>query len=208
VEVQDAQNRRWLLWFVNKTSKASAEQAAHKSALPSSPAPLAKAAVQTRQPATVRPEPAHEFTLAAPKVNRVETNGLSENSTSNTVPVVPGETPPLEAAMGSIMARRLAPAPVGRALPVGGQVQEARLIKSVPPVYPALAKTNHVTGDVTLDALIDATGKVTVVKVVSGPTLLRESAMDAVRLWKYEPARLDGRPTSTHLSATVKFHSQ
>ena len=110
--------------------------------------------------------------------------------------------------MGSIMARRLAPAPVGRTLSVGGQVQEARLIKSVPPVYPALAKTNHVTGDVTLDALIDATGKVTVVKVVSGPTLLRESAMDAVRLWKYEPARLDGRPTSTHLSATVKFHSQ
>jgi len=208
VEVQDAQNRRWLLWFVNKTSKAVAEQAAHKSALPSSPAPLAKAAVQTRQPATARPEPAHEFTLAAPKVNRAGANGLSENSTSNTVPVVPGETPPLEAAMGSIMARRLAPAPVGRALPVGGQVQEARLIKSVPPVYPALAKTNHVTGDVTLDALIDATGKVTVVKVVSGPTLLRESAMDAVRLWKYEPARLDGRPTSTHLSATVKFHSQ
>jgi protein TonB len=208
VEVQDGQNRRWLLWFVNKPSKTMAEQAAHKFALPSSPAPPAKAAGLARQPATTRPEPAHEFKLAAPKVNRAGVNGLTENSASNTVPVVPGGTPPLEAAIGGILARRPAPVPVGQPLPVGGQVQEARLIKSVPPAYPVLARANHVTGDVTLDALIDATGKVTDVKVVSGPTLLRGAAMDAVRLWKYEPARLDGQPASTHLSVTVKFHSQ
>jgi protein TonB len=208
VEVQDAQNRRWLLWFVNKTTKTVAEQAAHKSALPSSPTPPAKAAGLARQPAITRPEPAHEFKLAAPKVNRAGANSLNENSASNTVPVVPGGTPPLEAAIGGILARRPAPVPVGQPLPVGGQVQEARLIKSVPPAYPVLARANHVTGDVTLDALIDATGKVTDVKVVSGPTLLRGAAMDAVRLWKYEPARLDGQPASTHLSVTVKFHSQ
>jgi len=98
------------------------------------------------------------------------------------------------------------PVPVTRALPVGSRVQEARLIRSVPPVYPALAKTNHVTGDVTLDALIDSTGKVTDVKVVSGPSLLREAAMDALRLWKYEPAWLDGHPVATRLTVNVKFY--
>jgi TonB family protein len=148
---------------------------------------------------------ARKGTLAAPKVNRAGTNGLTENSASNTAPVVPGEAPALEAAMGSILARRPAPVAVGQPLPVGGQVQGARLIKSVPPVYPTLAKANHVTGDVTLDALIDAPGKGTDVKAVSGPTLLRGAAMDAVALWKYEAARLDGRPASTHLSVTVKF---
>jgi protein TonB len=91
---------------------------------------------------------------------------------------------------------------------VGGEVQEARLIKSVPPVYPRLAKANHVTGDVALDALIDNRGNVTDVKVVSGPTLLREAAMDALRSWKYEPARLDGRAVAAHLSITVKFRFQ
>jgi len=100
------------------------------------------------------------------------------------------------------------PVPVIPALPAGSRVHEAHLLKSVPPVYPALAKTNHVTGEVTLDALIDSTGKVTDVKVITGPTLLRQAAMDALRLWKYEPALLDGHPVSTHLAVTVKFYFQ
>jgi protein TonB len=89
---------------------------------------------------------------------------------------------------------------------VGGQVQEARLLKSVPPVYPGLAKSNRVTGEVTLDALIDAAGNVTAVRVISGPTLLQQAAIEAVRQWKYEAARLDGRPVAMHLWVTVKFH--
>jgi hypothetical protein len=156
VEVLDAENRRWLLWFVNKTSKTLADQAAQKSALPSPHAPLAKAAGRTpRQPALAKPAPAHEFTLVTPKVSRAGVSGSIENSLSNAVPAVHGEAPPLEAAMGGILGKEAMPAPVPRALPVGGQVKEARLIKSVPPVYPALAKANHVTGDVTLDARID-----------------------------------------------------
>jgi len=59
---------------------------------------------------------------------------------------------------------------------------------------------------VTLDALIDANGNVTEVKAISGPVLLRGAAMNAVQLWKYEAARLDGRPIPMHLSITMKFH--
>ena len=56
-----------------------------------------------------------------------------------------------------------------------------------------------------MDALVDPAGNVTGVKVISGPTLLQEAAMAALRQWKYEPARLDGRPVSFHLNVTVKF---
>jgi len=208
VEVVDPESRRWLLWFPNKTSKTVADKAADKSTLPSSPAHLEKAAAQARQTASARPTSAREFTLVSPKVSRPRANGLSVNSLSNTAPVVPhsDEPPPLGEAIRGILAGEAMPVPVTRALPVGSRVQEARLIRSVPPVYPALAKTNHVTGDVTLDALIDSTGKVTDVKVVSGPSLLREAAMDALRLWKYEPAWLDGHPVSTHLTVNVKFY--
>jgi protein TonB len=207
VEVLDVENRRWLLWFVNKPSKTMSDQAAQKSALPLTRAPLARPAGHTpRQPASAKPGPAHEFTLVTPKVSRGGVSGVIENSLANAVPVVPGEAPPLEAAIGGILAKGAMPAPVTRALPVGGQVKVARLIKAVPPVYPPLAKTNHVIGEVTLDARIDSTGKVTDVEVVSGPTLLRQAAMEALRLWKYEPAQLDGRPVSSHLSVIVKFH--
>lgn len=89
--------------------------------------------------------------------------------------------------------------------PVGGDVRQAKLISSVPPAYPTLAKNQHVSGNVTVDALIDANGRVTTMKVVSGPTLLQQAAMDALKQWKYQPASLDGNPVPMHLTVTVQF---
>jgi protein TonB len=62
-----------------------------------------------------------------------------------------------------------------------------------------------VEGDVTLDALIDETGRVTRIKTISGPILLQDAAAAAVRQWKYEPATLDGKAVPIHLTVTVKF---
>ena len=62
-------------------------------------------------------------------------------------------------------------------------------------------------GDVTLDALVDETGTVKDVKIISGPLLLRKAAKEALGRWKYEPARLDGKPTAVHLTVTVKFQN-
>jgi TonB family protein len=93
-------------------------------------------------------------------------------------------------------------------VPIGGDVKQARLVSSVPPVYPSLAKTQHVSGNVQVDALIDATGRVTTMKVVSGPTLLHQAAMDALRQWKYQPATLDGKPVAMHLTVTIQFRLQ
>jgi TonB family protein len=93
-------------------------------------------------------------------------------------------------------------------VPVGGDVRPARLISPVSPAYPALAKAQHVAGDVRIDALIDANGRVTTMKVVSGPSLLHQAAMDALRRWKYQPATLDGKPVPMHLTVTLQFHLQ
>ncbi len=206
VEVQDAENRRWLLRFVDKSSKSTASQAAHDSAPPSPPVLRAKSTEPARQSPYARSKLPHEFTWIAPNVNRARANPLTGNAPFDAAPVVPAEAPPLEAAAGAILAKRPAPAPAAKPLAVGGEVQQARLIRSVPPVYPALARTNKVAGDVTLDALIDANGNVTEVKAISGPVLLRGAAMNAVQLWKYEAAQLDGRPIPMHLSITMKFH--
>ena len=93
-------------------------------------------------------------------------------------------------------------------LPIGGDVIPARLLSSVPPVYPQLARSQRVSGDVTIDALIDANGHVSATKVISGPALLHRSAMDAVQQWKYHPATLNGQATAMHLTVTVQFRLQ
>lgn len=99
-----------------------------------------------------------------------------------------------------------APPPPTPAPVQGGNVQLPRLISSAAPVYPQLAAANHVEGDVKIQAEIDASGKVTSTKVVSGPILLRGAAMSAVRQWKYSPALLDGKPIATQYAVTVRFH--
>jgi TonB family protein len=93
-------------------------------------------------------------------------------------------------------------------LVVGGEVKPPHLLKSVAPSYPATARAQNIAGDVKIDALIDAKGGVGAVKVISGPVLLHQAALDAVKQWKYEPAQLNGQPTAIHLTVTVHFHNQ
>ena len=93
-------------------------------------------------------------------------------------------------------------------LPIGGDVVSAKLLKSVPPVYPPSARTQRVGGDVKIDALIDVAGNVSTMKVISGPTLLHQAAMNALKQWKYQPAKLDGNPTPMHLTVIVQFRLQ
>ena len=90
-------------------------------------------------------------------------------------------------------------------LSIGGQVKEPRLLSSPMPVYPMVARQTHTEGDVVLSTVIDQTGKVADMKVVSGPAVLRQAAVDALRNWKYEPSKLDGQSVSVHLLVTLRF---
>jgi TonB family protein len=148
-----------------------------------------------------------ELTLTTPKVTRTAINVSEASSSAN--PGVPSEvTLPLRDPQGGILPYATKPISDAPPRPIGGQVQQARLISSVPPAYPPLAKTERVEGSVTIDALIDSTGKVTNMRALSGSVLLQDAAKDALRLWRYEPARLNGEPTSTHLQVTMKFQSK
>jgi TonB family protein len=208
VEVLDANNRRWLLWFVNNGSGNETTQATYRSPAPSSDSSTKSDSRPKQTAAAVKPATPHKFTLIVPEANRPNANSSAANSASLAAPVVRDElqvSP--EAPMTSILSTHAAPKPVS-APPVGGQVQPALLIKSVPPVYPPFARSSHTSGDVTVDALIDVNGTVTDLKAVSGPPILRQAAIEAVRQWKYDPARLDGRPVAIHLTITVRFHTE
>jgi hypothetical protein len=83
--------------------------------------------------------------------------------------------------------------------------QQPRLLSATAPSYPYAARAEHVQGDVSVDMLIDQFGKVASMTVLSGPTLLRQTALDALGRRKYAPAMLDGRPTTAHIVVVVHF---
>jgi len=87
----------------------------------------------------------------------------------------------------------------------GGVVKNPKLISSAPPVYPRAAMQAMVDGDVVIHAVIDKNGNVTEATVISGPMMLQNSALDAVRRWKYAPSTLNGEPVSADTTVTVKF---
>ena len=64
---------------------------------------------------------------------------------------------------------------------VGGNVQAARLVNRVQPLYPPLARQTRISGTVKLHAIIGKNGAVEQLQVVSGHPLLVQSALDAVR---------------------------
>ena len=86
------------------------------------------------------------------------------------------------------------PKPTQQRIRVGGNVQSAKMIRQVQPVYPQIAKTAHVSGTVLLHAIISKDGSVQELQYVSGPPLLMKAAMDAVREWRYQPTLLNGEP--------------
>ncbi len=102
----------------------------------------------------------------------------------------------------------LPPPQVAPEVPVrpGGQLKPPRLVSSVLPVYPNVARSNGIEGDVVVDASIDKAGNVIATKIISGPPMLRQAALDALLRWKYEPSRLNGEPVPIQIMVTIRFH--
>ena len=172
------------------TVPASATERVSQPETPQSKKP-ALGDVHLETPKVNRISKGQETSVAAPSISTTE-GDVSENVPDSGLTATNAKQPP-------------APEPP---VPVGGDVKSAKLISSVSPIYPPLARSQHVSGDVKIDALIDATGRVTTMKILSGPTLLHQAARDALRQWKYQPATLDGNPVPMHLTVTLQFRLQ
>jgi TonB family protein len=94
---------------------------------------------------------------------------------------------------------------LAKAVRIGGQIRPPIKMKDVAPVYPAIAQSARVQGDVVIEATIDEEGKVADAKVVKSVALLDQAALDAVRQWEYRPSLLNGVPTAVVTTVTVRF---
>jgi TonB family protein len=88
---------------------------------------------------------------------------------------------------------------------VSAGVMAGNVISKVTPKYPPDAKVARIQGTVVLDAVIDKSGRVDNLKIVSGPSELQQSAMDAVRQWRYKPFLLNGKRIEVETTINVVY---
>jgi protein TonB len=91
-------------------------------------------------------------------------------------------------------------------LSISSGVMAGNLLDKTVPQYPAIAKAARIQGTVVLQATISKTGSIENLRVVSGPPMLQQSAMDAVRSWRYKPYLLNGDPVEVETTVNVVFN--
>jgi len=110
--------------------------------------------------------------------------------------------------LGGVISAKTAPPPpkvAPKRVMVGGNVQAARLVNKVQPIYPPLARQTRISGTVKLHAIIGKDGTVQQLQVVSGHPLLVQNALDAVKQWRYQPTLLNGEPVEVDTEIDVIF---
>lgn len=88
---------------------------------------------------------------------------------------------------------------------VSSGVAQGQLIHQVAPIYPAQAKLAQINGTVVVQAVVGKDGSVTKVKALRGPPILIQSALEAVRQWRYKPFAVNGEPAEADVEISLKF---
>ena len=90
---------------------------------------------------------------------------------------------------------------ISAALAIPALAADTRAVKlRVAPTYPEIAKRMRITGEVRVMATVDADGRVTAVKTLSGNHMLSTAAEEAVRRWKFEPG-----PGTSSVNVSLNF---
>ncbi|QEE30421.1 TonB family protein [Terriglobus albidus] len=96
-------------------------------------------------------------------------------------------------------------APRGNVRAVSLGVNASNVLYSPTPAYPQAASDAHVQGDVKVETNVDRNGNVASVRVVSGPPLLRDAALDAAQRWRYRPHFIGGDQAAMSTITVFEF---
>jgi len=100
---------------------------------------------------------------------------------------------------------QLSVAPPPKSVTISSGVMAGMLLEKTNPVYPPIAKAAHVSGTVVLQATITKAGMIENLHVISGPDLLQQAALEAVKDWRYRPYLLMGEPVEVQTTVNVIF---
>jgi TonB family protein len=114
-------------------------------------------------------------------------------------------TPPSSAVPQKIEVRTIhvdsLPAPGNGQVTISSGVAQGLLVTKVPPLYPPI----DIQGTVVLQATISKDGHIADLHVISGPPMLQQAALDAVKQWRYRPYLLNGVPVEVLTTVYVVF---
>jgi protein TonB len=185
---------------------------------PPPPPPPAASPVMAKAPVKVQTE-IDNGQLKAPtaipkKIAMIKEDEAPPPSSGGVVGGVVGGMPGGQAGgvVGGVLGSIVQSAPVAvpkvatpKRIPVSSGVVSGLLVHKVQPAYPPLAKQARISGSVILQAVIGKDGSIQNLKAVSGHPMLIQSALDAVRQWKYKPYILNGEPVEVDTQVTVNF---
>jgi periplasmic protein TonB len=172
---------------------------------PAPPPPPQQAVVKQVQAKTFAANPMVAPTVIPKQVEIAKDEAPPSVAASDTAGV-PGGTGDVLGGIGTgVTPPPPPPAAAPNRIKVGGDVQSASLVKQVTPQYPGIARSAHVSGTVTLHAIISKDGSIERLEYVSGPPLLMASAMSAVKEWRYRPTMLNGQPVEVDTTVQVVF---
>ena len=143
-------------------------------------------------------------------------NVLLPRPVAETGEVGPPQPPVIGAVLGdssqpglhSIVSEYVHPLPIAPVKPHTlrqSVVMEGNLVHKVEPRYPPIAQQLHIQGAVIVKAFISRDGVITRAVAESGPSLLVQAALDAVRQWRYRPYYLNHEPIEVETQITVNF---
>lgn len=84
-------------------------------------------------------------------------------------------------------------------------VMEKLVTHRVDPDYPAAARPAHLKGVIVLDVVVGRDGNVAEVRALNGPQILAQSAVEALRWWRFQPYRVEGQPVVVETTVAVEF---
>ncbi|MBS1823094.1 MAG: energy transducer TonB [Acidobacteria bacterium] len=174
---------------------------------PPPPRPPAQVATQQRV--------SEDESLAVPASSRPPISIISRHSgvTSDDAPVIGtlkmgGEGFPAALASADSRGPAVTAAPVqhpAQRVRVSNGVTAGVLLAPIRPVYPTIARAAGISGAVVVEAVISKTGTIESLHVLSGPPMLREAALNAIKSARYRPYLLNGEPTEIQTTFTVNF---
>lgn len=152
------------------------------------PRPVARPAPQAVKPA---PRPAAAAPASAPSVA--------------TAP--PQATATVDAAPSGHGTAPAAPVPAAEEAPYQPPMGRAGYLDNPRPAYPLVARKRGIEGVVRLMVEVDEDGRARTVEICasSGHGMLDQSAVEAVRAWRFVPARRAGRAIAASVEVPIRF---
>jgi TonB family protein len=101
--------------------------------------------------------------------------------------------------------------PVATSTPSAGSIEQSqlvplKLIKTTPLAYPAIARARHISDIVVVEVTVGKDGKVFNPKFISGASIFKQAAFEAVVQYRFKPATLNGQPIEQITQIRLNFH--